>query len=99
MHDTSPAIMMPVMDDPSHIDIRNLSSAPDLPASPQPSPDWASYYPQLSLPRVSIIKLDSDDAGQTRTKIEERESRVRLRCGGDKMTSRQREMDDGGGHW
>ena len=62
MHDTSPPIL--VTDDPSHINIRNLSSTP--------SPDWglASYYLKSG---VSIIKLDPDDAGLTRTKIEEGE--------------------------
>ena len=66
-----------------------------------PSPARASYYPQLSLPpRVSIIKLDPDDAGLTRTKIEEGElGEAEVWRRGDKMTSRQREMDDGGGHW
>ena len=57
-----------VTDDPSHINIRNLSSTP--------SPDWgllithSSHYLKS---RVSIIKLDPDDAGLTRTKIEEGE--------------------------
>lgn len=92
-----PAIVILVTDDPSHINIRNLSSTPAC----LPSPARASYYPQLSLPpRVSIIKLDPDDASLTRTKIEEGElGEAEVWRRGDKMTSRQREMDDGGGHW
>ena len=64
----APDIAILVTDDPSHINIRNLSSTP--------SPDWgllithSSHYLKS---RVSIIKLDPDDAGLTRTKIEEGE--------------------------
>ena len=91
-----PAIVILVTDDPSHINIRNLSSTPAcLPHQPGLLITHSSHYL-----RVSIIKLDSDDAGLTRTKIEEGElGEAEVWRRGDKMTSRQREMDDGGGHW